>query len=324
MKVYTKVVMDWDGNVIEEESYDYDGPVAQCGGGSKSSPSSTTTVQKADPWAGVQPFLKQGYQDASSMYEQGTLGGPSYYPGQTFVDRDPLENQAQLERLGYSLGPMRGQVGDLMGAQQRMLNADQVYGNPAVEGQIDVVQRRLNRNLTENTLPGLRSGSIAAGQLGGSRQALGQAGAVAANQEALGDAAAQIYGKAYDAGLQQQARGVGFMPQSMQTAMMPYDTMGQVGAYRRGEAEAALEDSINRYNYEGQRPIQNLNNYMQLLQGAPWGSTSTGQMAGGGRSGFSGGGAMGGALTGAQLGSMFGPIGTGIGAIGGGLLGGLF
>ena len=189
---------------------------------------------------------------------------------------------------------------------------------------VDVVQNRMNRNLTENTLPGIRSGSIAAGQLGGSRQGIAQGVAMRGNQEALGDAAAQIYGDAYGQGLKAQAAGMQFAPTAMQTAMMPFQTMGDVGAYRRGEAEVALEDDINRYNYEGQRGIQNLNNYMGLLQGAPWGGSSTGTMTGGGRSSGGAVGALGGAMTGAQLGSMFGPIGTGIGAIGGGLLGGLF
>ena len=132
MKVYTKVVMDWDGNVIEEESYDYTGPVAQCGSSGGGGSQSTTTVQKADPWSGVQPYLKKGYADATKMYEANTIGGPGYYPGQTYVPRDPLENQAQMEKLGYSLGPQRQQIGELMGAQSRMLNAANVYGNPAV------------------------------------------------------------------------------------------------------------------------------------------------------------------------------------------------
>lgn len=33
MKVYTKIVMDWDGRVLEEESFDYHGPMAECKGG---------------------------------------------------------------------------------------------------------------------------------------------------------------------------------------------------------------------------------------------------------------------------------------------------
>lgn len=32
MKIYSKIVFDKDMNVIEEESYEYKGPVAMCGG----------------------------------------------------------------------------------------------------------------------------------------------------------------------------------------------------------------------------------------------------------------------------------------------------
>jgi hypothetical protein len=33
MKIFERIVMDWDGNTIEEQSFDYEGPVALCGGG---------------------------------------------------------------------------------------------------------------------------------------------------------------------------------------------------------------------------------------------------------------------------------------------------
>lgn len=35
MKIYERLVMDWDGNVLEETSFDYQGDVALCGGGGK-------------------------------------------------------------------------------------------------------------------------------------------------------------------------------------------------------------------------------------------------------------------------------------------------
>lgn len=34
MKVYTRVVLDWEGNVLEEESFQYEGDVSHCGGSS--------------------------------------------------------------------------------------------------------------------------------------------------------------------------------------------------------------------------------------------------------------------------------------------------
>ena len=33
MKIYERIVMDWDGNVLDEQSFEYEGPVALCGGG---------------------------------------------------------------------------------------------------------------------------------------------------------------------------------------------------------------------------------------------------------------------------------------------------
>ena len=44
MKIYERIVMDWDGEVLEETSFEYEGELALCGGG-KSKPK----VQKAPP-----------------------------------------------------------------------------------------------------------------------------------------------------------------------------------------------------------------------------------------------------------------------------------
>jgi hypothetical protein len=38
MKIFERIVMDWDGNTIEEQSFDYEGPVALCGGGGGKKP----------------------------------------------------------------------------------------------------------------------------------------------------------------------------------------------------------------------------------------------------------------------------------------------
>lgn len=46
MKIYERIVMDWDGEVLEEQSFEYEGELALCGGGGgKSKPK----VQKAPP-----------------------------------------------------------------------------------------------------------------------------------------------------------------------------------------------------------------------------------------------------------------------------------
>ena len=46
MKIYERIVMNWDGEVLEEKSFEYEGELALCGGGGgKSKPK----VQKAPP-----------------------------------------------------------------------------------------------------------------------------------------------------------------------------------------------------------------------------------------------------------------------------------
>jgi len=44
MKIYTKVVIDINGNTIEEESFDYNGPLALCGGGGSGGGGQSGTV----------------------------------------------------------------------------------------------------------------------------------------------------------------------------------------------------------------------------------------------------------------------------------------
>ena len=46
MKIYERIVMNWDGEVLEEQSFEYEGELTLCGGGGgKSKPK----VQKAPP-----------------------------------------------------------------------------------------------------------------------------------------------------------------------------------------------------------------------------------------------------------------------------------
>ena len=50
-----------------------------------------TTVQKADPWVGQQPYLQDMFAQAQNMFQQGY--GQEYYPGQTVA---PFSPQTQM------------------------------------------------------------------------------------------------------------------------------------------------------------------------------------------------------------------------------------
>lgn len=85
----------------------------------------TTTVQKADPWVGVQPYLTQGYQQLANLYMGGS--GPQYYPNSTVSPIDQLEitgRDMQLQQL-QNLG-LLGSAASL--GTQRMTQAGDAYG----------------------------------------------------------------------------------------------------------------------------------------------------------------------------------------------------
>lgn len=335
MKIYTKVVMDWDGNVLEEDSYEYEGPVAQCGGGGGDTESTTNTV--AEPWKGVQPYLSNLYGDVNKLYKAGM---PEYYPGQTYINRDPLEDLAQQQNLAYSQQAMPGMIGDVQRTNQFMLSAPDAANNPYVTGMADTIERRLNRNLRENLYKENSDMANQYGQYGMDSFNIGKGIAERGTQEAYGDAMSQLYGDAYKAGLEQQRSGMALAPQSIQMGMAPSEIMGQVGAYNRGEQELALQEDMSRYQYNTGSPYENIGWANQMYMGAPWGGSSTSQMDGTSRSPLMGalGGAMMGASAAPMLGGMFAGASSAMGpsallasgmanplflplALGGGLLG---
>lgn len=59
---------------------------------SKTGGGSTNTITQADPWSGVQPYLKDLYSQAGELYGQSPQG---FFPGQTFAPQNTLQQQAQ-------------------------------------------------------------------------------------------------------------------------------------------------------------------------------------------------------------------------------------
>ena len=79
MKIYERIVMDWDGNVIEEQSFDYQGERALCGGGGKGStpsppPPPPKPATEKDVTASANAAVEDQKQRAKrSLGQQGTI-----------------------------------------------------------------------------------------------------------------------------------------------------------------------------------------------------------------------------------------------------------
>lgn len=169
------------------------------------------------------------------------------------------------------------------------------------------IQSGAASNLLNSYLTGNQQQIGAASDLG--NQALQGAGLQ--NQIASG------LGNTWDQGVGNIARGIALAPT---TQSMPYTDLAQqysAGQTQQSNAQQAINDAVQRYNYGATSPYQALNQYIGQVTGNYGGTTTLNQPY------FSNGaqGALGSAAAGAQLGSMFLP---GAGTAAGGLLGGLF
>ena len=353
MKVYTRIVIDMGtGQTIEEESFQYSGPVLECK--SKSSPSTVTQVQKADPWVQQQPYLLDIFGQAKNQFDYDK---PDYFPGSTVVPFAPESEQA------LSLMADRATSGSpIISAGQQQLTdtlqgdylnstpgagllSDTIAGNylnanPYIDDAIDRAQQSVRA--------GIDSQFEGAGRFGSGLHKLGlaeQYGDIASDmysrnfaQERQNQlAAANLLGQQYGNERQRQMQSMLFAPQFANQDYYDLDRLAAVGGAREGMDQSLLSDEVARHNFEQTRDMDALARYMQLVQGNYGGSstgTTTTPQYSSPVSGILGGALAAGGL--AQMGGLFGSAATatapaiaaspwawpavGLGALAGGLL----
>lgn len=204
-------------------------------------------------------------------------GNPNYYPESTVVGFSPETEMALQGIRDEALDP-NSMTSQAQGIVQQNLMGTNPLLSAAFKPAIDQVTSQF-----------AKSGRYGSG----------------ANQQALTSALAPM---AYQA--QQDA-----LAQAPQAALMDEKLLTGVGQAKEDLAQAYLQDSINRFNFEQNQPMQNLKDYMALVGGGTVGSNTIEPVYKNTAAS-----ALGGALGGAQLasGAGFNPM---YGAIGGGLLG---
>lgn len=286
--------------------------------GNSSSGPTTTTRTVAEPWKGVQPFLTQGFKDATSQYVKGA---PGYYPNATVAPlsgytTSAIDWQADRAKAGSPLtAAAQGQLTKTMAGDY--LDAGNPYFSRAVEGAI----RPMLQQHQEVLMPQVDSAFAGAGRYGSDAHAT----AVARGNEGLlnqiGDTTSDMALKNYDAERMNQIRGMLFAPELAQQDYIDINALGQAGQGLDAYNQQQINASIDRYNYNQNAAMDWIGNYIGLLGNAPWGQTVTAQQPA--PNAFTS--ALGGGLAGAGIGGAIGgPLGAGIGALGGGSLGWLF
>ena len=222
----------------------------------------TQTVQKADPWSGIQPQLTQAAGDTQNLYNQGLLK-QQYYPNSTVAQFAPQQQQA------IDMTTQRATNGSPVNTANQQQVTDTLNGKYLDPSSNPYLQDTYNQ--------------AAKGVEGTVNSAFGQGGRYGSglNQYALGqnlnNLATDIYGGAYQSGRTNQLQASALAPQAANTDYTDIGALANAGAQVQGQSQANLSDLVNRFNFNQQQPSQNVANYVGLLNGAGgnYGSSTT-------------------------------------------------
>ena len=235
-----------------------------------------TQIQELSPTQA--PFVEYGLGEAQRLYQSAT---PSYFPAQTFVgpsqqtqsgltamqnraiEGNPLVPAAQQQYLSTIEGDMLGATNPYF--QQRFKTAS----DAATQKYFDA----MNQINSQASMAG-RYGSGAMGQL--QDRATGQF------TKSLTDTAGAL---AFDNFARERQNQLMAAQQAPALAQQDYADIGQLlqaGQIAEGYQQQALQDAINRFDFQQNIPQQNLQNFLSAAYGAPLGGQTTTQIPSGG------------------------------------------
>ena len=232
----------------------------------------------------IRPYLEMGLQRAEQLF----FGPPpQFFPGQTYVSpsEQTLAALQQQEALARQAQPAleAGQqafLGGLSGLQQTAGGAF-LGGSPGQQAAIEAATRPIQQQFEQVTLPGVSSQFSRAGRYGSGAMERAIGTATEATGRALGDVASSIAYQDYanERARQQAAQGAliqgaTLAPQIYGQQFLPSQQLGQVGAAREQIAGMPLQEQMQRFQFEQQAPIQQLQSYLSSVYGSPMGGSN--------------------------------------------------
>ena len=288
-----------------------------------SSSSSNTSTNTNTPFQ--QPYFAEALGQAKNLYNQGL---PQYYQGQTVAGFTPAQMESMNRSSNYMTG---GQYDQLQGNTFNALNQG-LSGNLDTRGFNDMSEmyKRQAMEGAQDMMGGLRSQQVMSGQAGGSsRGDIMNNKVIDAASDQYSNNMANLYNNAYQTAQQNRMQSMGMANSLMTNPMQMNKALyNQVGLPQQQLNQATMNDAKARYDYAAMAPWQNLNQYMNMMQGN-MGGTSTSSSSGGGSSTTTapgdqqgGGGSELGGLLGMAAGTFMPAIGPALGTAAGGFLGG--
>jgi hypothetical protein len=232
----------------------------------------STTTSGIDPT--IKPYVTYGLEEAKRQYE---APGAAFFPGQTYVSPSAATQTAlqAAQQRAMSGSPIQ------QAAQQEYLSTVQGRGvNPFLEGALSGANRRAEEAYTRG-VQGLQSQASSMGRYGSNAmgQQVGQAQDVFGRN--LAETAGQLAYQSAEAERGRQMQAVANAPAYAQADYQDIQKLLTAGQGQESYQQKALQDAINRYNYEQTLPQQKLQQFTNLFTSVPSGGTSTTTQQGG-------------------------------------------
>jgi hypothetical protein len=232
----------------------------------------STTTSGIDPT--IKPYVTYGLEQAKQQYE---APGAAFFPGQTYVSPSEATSQAlqAAQTRAMSGSPIQ------QAAQQEYLSTVQGRGvNPFLEGALAGTNRRAEEAYTRG-VQGIQSNAASMGRYGSNAmgQQVGQAQDIFGRN--LAETSGQLAYQSAEAERNRQMAAVQGAPAYAQADYMDIQKLLTAGQGQEQYQQKALQDAINRYNYEQTLPQQKLQQFTNLFTSVPSGGTSTTTQQGG-------------------------------------------
>ena len=245
---------------------------------SKGGGGSTNTVQKADPWAGQQPYLSRQYSEAQRLLETPR----QFYPDQLIAPMTDTQTQAEALARETALGRQTDILNQLSQGLGFQLGGTQTaLADPFLAGSVEAATRPLLTG-AQTLLQQARRGATGAGQLGGTRQGVLEAEVIKDFLTKSGDISSSMYSQAYQDAAKRQLAAAQMIPTTLGAFQTPAATLSSLGGAEQARQQQIIDEARARFEFAQQEPRQRLQDYTQIVSGAilPGGQTTNQSAAG--------------------------------------------
>ena len=223
----------------------------------------TTTTTTAPPEY-IAEQLKFGLGEARNLYNQPA---PGFFPGQTYAEFTPQQEQAlqMTEQRALAGSPLTREAQTQLG---RTLRGEFLGANQYLDPMVEAATRGARQRFAETVMPSVQSSLGRSGRYGSNaatQQLFTNAQRTLAQQ--LADTEANIRGQAYGAERQLMNAAIGQAPALAAQDYAELARLGSVGEQRQAMNQQAINEAMQRYQYENTIDQQRLDQFLVRVTG---------------------------------------------------------